>query len=63
MVPTFKLQDRGGLDMTSDGGPDQLLGMAMNNPKLIAVRPNGQDDSRSSSSISMMCGQGRWGVP
>ena len=42
----FMLQDRGGLGhenlMAARG---QLLGMAMNNPKLVAVRPNGQDDS------------------
>ncbi len=40
------LQDRGGLGhgklMAARG---QLLGMAMQNPKLIAVRPNGQDDT------------------
>jgi multidrug efflux pump len=42
----FMLQDRGGLGheklMAARG---QLLGMAMKNPKLVAVRPNGQDDS------------------
>ena len=42
----FMLQDRGGLGheklMAARG---QLLGMAMQNKKLIAVRPNGQDDS------------------
>ncbi|HIJ80348.1 MAG TPA: efflux RND transporter permease subunit [Desulfuromonadales bacterium] len=42
----FQLQDRGGLGheklMEARG---QLLGMAMKNPKLTAVRPNGQDDS------------------
>jgi multidrug efflux pump len=42
----FMLQDRGGLGhaalMKARG---QLLGMAMKNPKLVAVRPNGQDDS------------------
>jgi multidrug efflux pump len=42
----FMLQDRGGLGheklMEARG---QLLGMAMSNPKLVAVRPNGQDDS------------------
>ena len=42
----FMLQDRGGLGhaklMEARG---QLLGMAMKNPKLVAVRPNGQDDS------------------
>ncbi|MDP3851511.1 MAG: efflux RND transporter permease subunit [Luteolibacter sp.] len=42
----FMLQDRGGLGheklMAARG---QLLGMAMQNKKLTAVRPNGQDDS------------------
>jgi multidrug efflux pump len=42
----FMLQDRGALGhaalMKARG---QLLGMAMKNPKMIAVRPNGQDDS------------------
>ncbi|MCF7732523.1 MAG: efflux RND transporter permease subunit [Akkermansiaceae bacterium] len=42
----FMLQDRGGLGheklMQARG---QLLGMAMNDPKLVAVRPNGQDDA------------------
>jgi multidrug efflux pump len=42
----FMLQDRGGLGheklMAARG---QLLGMAMKNHKLVAVRPNGQDDS------------------
>ena len=42
----FMLQDRGGLGherlMAARG---QLLGMAMQNPKLMAVRPNGQDDT------------------
>jgi multidrug efflux pump len=42
----FMLQDRAGLGhaklMEARG---QLLGMAMKNPKLMAVRPNGQDDS------------------
>jgi len=42
----FMLQDRGGLGhdalMAARG---QLLGMAMKDPKLVAVRPNGQDDS------------------
>lgn len=40
------LQDRGGLghDKLMEAR-NQLLGMAMQNPKLIAVRPNGQDDS------------------
>jgi multidrug efflux pump len=42
----FELQDRGGLghDALMEAR-NQLLGMAMKNPKLIAVRPNGQDDS------------------
>jgi len=42
----FQLQDRGGLghDQLMEAR-NQLLGMAMKNPKLIAVRPNGQDDS------------------
>ena len=42
----LQLQDRGGLGheklMAARG---QLLGMAMKDPKLVAVRPNGQDDS------------------
>jgi len=42
----LQLQDRGGLGheklMEARG---QLLGLAMKNPKLVAVRPNGQDDS------------------
>jgi multidrug efflux pump len=42
----LQLQDRGGLGheklMEARG---QLLGMAMQNKKLVAVRPNGQDDS------------------
>lgn len=42
----MQLQDRGGLGheklMAARG---QLLGMAMKNPKLVAVRPNGQNDS------------------
>ena len=42
----FMLQDRGGLGhaklMEARG---QLLGMAMKNPKLVAVRPNGQEDA------------------
>jgi len=42
----FMLQDRGGLGHTKlMEARNQLLGMAMKNPKLIAVRPNGQDDS------------------
>lgn len=42
----LQLQDRGGLghEKLMDAR-NQLLGMAMKNPKLIAVRPNGQDDS------------------
>ncbi|HBA86749.1 MAG TPA: hydrophobe/amphiphile efflux-1 family RND transporter [Geobacter sp.] len=42
----FQLQDRGGLghDKLMEAR-NQLLGMAMKNPKLIAVRPNGQDDT------------------
>ena len=42
----FQLQDRGGVghDKLMEAR-NQLLGMAMKNPKLIAVRPNGQDDS------------------
>jgi multidrug efflux pump len=42
----FMLQDRGGIghDKLMEAR-NQLLGMAMKNPKLIAVRPNGQDDS------------------
>jgi multidrug efflux pump len=42
----FQLQDRGGLghDKLMEAR-NQLLGMAMKNPKLVAVRPNGQDDS------------------
>jgi len=42
----FQLQDRGGLghDKLMEAR-SQLFGMAMKNPKLIAVRPNGQDDS------------------
>ena len=42
----FMLQDRGGLGhaklMEARG---QLLGMAAKNPKLVGMRPNGQDDS------------------
>ncbi len=42
----FMLQDRGGLGHARlMEARNQLLGMAMKNPKLIAVRPNGQDDS------------------
>ena len=42
----FQMQDRGGLghDKLMEAR-NQLLGMAMKNPKLTAVRPNGQDDS------------------
>lgn len=42
----FELQDRGGLghDKLMEAR-NQLLGMAMKDPKLIAVRPNGQEDS------------------
>ncbi len=42
----FQLQDRGGLghDRLMEAR-NQLLGMAMKNPKLMAVRPNGQDDT------------------
>jgi multidrug efflux pump len=42
----FMLQDRGGLGHEKlMEARNQLLGMAMQNPKLIAVRPNGQDDA------------------
>jgi multidrug efflux pump len=42
----FMLQDRGGLGHTAlMAARNQLLGMAMQNKKLIAVRPNGQEDS------------------
>jgi multidrug efflux pump len=42
----FMLQDRAGLGHAQlMQARNQLLGMAMQNPKLIAVRPNGQDDS------------------
>ncbi|MBF0328828.1 MAG: efflux RND transporter permease subunit [Nitrospirae bacterium] len=42
----IQLQDRGGLGHEKlMEARNQLLGMAMKNPKLIAVRPNGQDDS------------------
>jgi multidrug efflux pump len=42
----FMLQDRGGIghDKLMEAR-NQLLGMAMTNKKLIAVRPNGQEDS------------------
>jgi multidrug efflux pump len=42
----FQLQDRGGLGHEKlMEARNQLLGMAMKNKKLAAVRPNGQDDS------------------
>ncbi len=42
----FILQDRGGLGHERlMEARNQLLGMAMQNAKLVAVRPNGQDDS------------------
>ena len=42
----FMLQDRGGLGHEKlMEARNQLLGMAMQNPKLVAVRPNGQDDT------------------
>ncbi len=42
----FELQDRDGLGHEKlMEARNQLLGMAMKNQKLIAVRPNGQDDS------------------
>ena len=42
----FELQDRGGLGHAKlMEARNQLLGMAMKNPKLVAVRPNGQDDT------------------
>lgn len=42
----FQLQDRAGLGHEKlMEARNQLLGMAMKNPKLVAVRPNGQDDS------------------
>ena len=42
----FQLQDRGGLGHEKlMEARNQLLGMAMKNPKLVAVRPNGQDDA------------------
>jgi multidrug efflux pump len=42
----FQLQDRAGLGHDKlMQARNQLLGMAMQNPKLVAVRPNGQDDS------------------
>src|SRR5512140_1665929 len=45
----FQLQDRGGLGHEKlMEARNQLLEIAMKNPKLIAVRPNGQDDSPQS---------------
>jgi multidrug efflux pump len=42
----LQLQDRAGLGHEKlMEARNQLLGMAMKNPKLVAVRPNGQDDS------------------
>jgi multidrug efflux pump len=42
----FQLQDRGGLGHEKlMEARNMLLGMAVKNPKLIAVRPNGQDDA------------------
>src|SRR5208337_4149636 len=42
----FQLQDRVGVGHEKlMEARNQLLGMAMKDPKLIAVRPNGQDDS------------------
>jgi len=42
----FQLQDRAGLGHEKlMEARNQLLGMAMKNPQLTAVRPNGQDDS------------------
>jgi len=42
----LQLQDRGGLGHEKlMEARNQLLGMAMKNPKLVAVRPNGQDDT------------------
>ena len=42
----LQLQDRGGLGHEKlMEARNQLLGMAMQNPKLVAVRPNGQEDS------------------
>ncbi len=42
----FQLQDRAGLGHEKlMEARNQMLGMAMKNPKLVAVRPNGQDDS------------------
>ena len=42
----FQLQDRGGLGHEKlMEARNQMLGLAMKNPKMVAVRPNGQDDS------------------
>lgn len=42
----FQLQDRGGLGHEKlIEARNQLLGMAAQNPALVAVRPNGQDDT------------------
>jgi multidrug efflux pump len=42
----FMLQDRSGLGHAKlMEARNQLLGMAMQNPKLVGVRPNGQEDS------------------
>ncbi len=42
----FMLQDRSGMGHEKlMEARNMLLGMAMKNPKLVAVRPNGQDDS------------------
>jgi multidrug efflux pump len=42
----FELQDRAGLGHEKlMEARNQLLGMAMKDPKLVAVRPNGQDDA------------------
>ncbi|BCA81175.1 efflux RND transporter permease subunit [Desulfuromonas sp. AOP6] len=42
----FQLQDRGGLGHEKlMAARNQLLGMAMQSPNLVAVRPNGQDDT------------------
>ena len=42
----FMLQDRGGLGHNElMAARNRLLGMAMQNKKLVGVRPNGQDDS------------------
>ncbi|MGX9726354.1 MAG: efflux RND transporter permease subunit [Candidatus Electronema sp. VV] len=42
----FQLQDRGGLGHEAlTAARNQLLGMAMQEPRLMAVRPNGMDDT------------------